>query len=365
MSDFLQMNLSKEILPTIKKLNFTTPTEIQKKAIPLALEGHDLIASAQTGSGKTIAFLLPMLTRLINHQAKAALILAPTRELVIQISDVLKKFSNKDFQLRSAILIGGLSMNPQIQALQMKPKVIIATPGRLNDHIRRRSMNMNLVDLLIVDEADRMFDMGFAPQLQEIFKHLNKKRQTLLFSATFPKEVKDLTKKILVNPKEVTLQISSAPPVEISQSTLNVKFDRKNDTITNILKKRQNKMEQILIFARTQHRAERLSNFLKHQGIKNISIHGGRSQMQRLKAIEGFRVGTFRVMVATDIAARGLDIPQVAQVINYDLPATPEDYIHRIGRTGRAGRTGEALSFVTQEDNGNWRYISKKLNLSL
>ncbi len=351
-------SVPKAILDSLAALRFQTPTPIQAKAIPVALAGRDLIGSAQTGSGKTAAFCIPILTRLMTGTAGTALVLVPTRELACQIEAFWKTLTRSIPGMRSANLIGGLPMRPQMQALSAKPRFIIATPGRLIDHLQRRSVRLSDVAFLVLDEADRMLDMGFAPQLSEILKHLPKNRQTLFFTATWAKELDRLAHRYLVNPVQVAAgQISQAAP-EIHQSVISTTVQRKNETLLAELKARQG---SVLVFARTKSRTDRVTRYLLSYGIQANRLHGGRSQGQRTAALTAFRRGQVRVLVATDIAARGIDVSQIAHVVNYDLPQSSDDYIHRIGRTGRAGAKGHAVSLVTPEDRSQWREISRLL----
>ncbi len=339
-------------------MKFTTPTPIQAKAIPVALSHRDLIGCAQTGTGKTAAFSIPIITRLMKQKEKTALILVPTRELAAQVCEVINQLLLFIPDLKVVSVIGGVSMQPQLRALAKKPRIIVATPGRLVDHLHRGSVSLSKVEILTLDEADRMLDMGFAPQLNEILRFLPKTRQTLFFSATLPANILKLAQKFLKDPIQVAAEVEQKAPVKISQKVVHVDAKLKNAMVLDELNAREG---TVLIFARTQHRTDRLAKFLDGYGVSVARIHGGRTQGQRTRALDGFRKGAFRILVATDIAARGLDIDHVAHVINYDLPQVPEDYIHRIGRTGRAGRSGQALSLVAGEDKANWKEIEKLL----
>ena len=358
MQSFQESNLIlDELKRALTQMGFTKPTDVQRQAIPIALESRDLMVSSQTGSGKTIAFLIPLLTGLLKNREFAGLILVPTRELAMQVYNVLVDISKHCPAMSGVVLVGGTPMGPQLRKLQKGPRVIIATPGRLLDHLRRRSANLNKVSYFVLDEADRMFDMGFIGQLKQIAAQLPRERQNLLFSATFPPEVKKLAQSLLRNPFEISLQKVQAAPVEIEQKVLEVSHDKKNNEVLNTLNTTQG---STLIFARTQHRADRLAKYLHNFGISVSLIHGGRTQGQRNRSIADFRSGVSRVLVATDVASRGIDVPHVAYVLNYDVPQCPEDYIHRIGRTGRAGQKGQALSFVTREDRKTWALITRK-----
>lgn len=346
-----------ELKLALKQMGFEKPTDVQSQAIPAGLEGRDLLVSSQTGSGKTVAFLVPLITKIIKNKDLMGLIVVPTRELAMQVRDVLMDITDNSRSITGAVLVGGVAMGGQLQRLQRGPRIIVATPGRLLDHVRRRSVNLKKVNFFILDEADRMFDMGFLGQLKEIVAQLPAERQNLMFSATFPPEVKKLAQNLLKNPLEITMQKVQAAPVEIEQRVLEVTHDKKNEEVLNLLNATEG---SALVFARTQHRADRLAKYLHGFGVKVALIHGGRTQGQRNKSIYDFRNGVSRVLVATDIASRGIDVPHVAYVLNYDLPQCPEDYIHRIGRTGRAGQKGQAVSFVTAEDRKAWSWITGK-----
>jgi hypothetical protein len=302
-----------------------------------------------------------MISRLLKNPHKTGLILVPTRELGSQILEVLTKLTLFSPEIRSILLIGGMSMKAQVKAAQTKPRIIVATPGRLVDHLKRGNVTLSSVEVLVLDEADRMLDMGFAPQLNEILRFLPKARQTLFFSATLPSNIEKLSARYLRDPVRVTVGAVSEPVKKIQQSVIQTLVAKKNDTLLDELNLRKG---SILVFARTQSRTDRVARYLTEYGLKVTRIHGGRSQGQRNAAVAGFKDGKFRIMVATDIAARGIDIPHIAHVINYDLPQVPEDYIHRIGRTARAGAEGEAVSFITPEDRQQWREISKLLERS-
>ncbi len=356
MNTFQELSLPLALEKALREMGFNQPTPIQAQAIPVALERRDLMGCAQTGTGKTAAFGIPVLTRLLKAPQKLALILAPTRELAAQIVGVLDQLSRFAPELKSTLLIGGASMKPQIKALSRRPRLIVATPGRLVDHLNRGTVTLSQVEVLVLDEADRMLDMGFAPQLQKILRFLPKTRQTLLFSATFPPYIQKLAKQFLKDPIEVKVGANSQPVSAIHQSVIQTVPTQKNEVLVGELEKREG---SILIFARTQSRTDRLARFLEHRGLPVGRIHGGRTQGQRQTAISGFREGRFRILVATDIAARGIDISHIAHVINYDLPQAAEDYVHRIGRTARAGARGEALSLLIPEDRAQWVEICR------
>jgi ATP-dependent RNA helicase DeaD len=362
LSTFQDFKLPGALDRALQLMQFTKPTPVQAKAIPIALTGRDLIASAQTGTGKTAAFCIPLAVKLLNEPQKSALILVPTRELALQIEVFWNKLSQFTPTLKSVSLIGGASFSAQIRSLNhRKPRVLIATPGRLVDHLQRKTVNLNAVNTLVLDEADRMLDMGFAYQLSRILEFLPAQRQTLLFSATWDSNLGRLVEKNLKNPERIVIGAVSQAATTIEQETVSTTVPQKNDTLLNELNQRQG---SILVFARTQARTDRLARFLLSYGLDVDRLHGGRTQGQRNSALTAFRNGRIRILVATDIAARGIDVAEIAHVINYDLPQAPEDYIHRIGRTGRAGHKGQALSLLTPEDRSQWKEISSLLNFS-
>ena len=358
MNSFQELNLPKPLSRAIEGMSFTTPTPIQAQSIPVALSGRDILACAQTGSGKTAAFAIPILSKLLEKPDQMMLILVPTRELSTQVTDVFRQLCFHSPSIRVVSLIGGVSMQPQLRALSKGHHVIVATPGRLVDHLERKSITLQKLSMLVLDEADRMLDMGFAPQLKQIFKYLPKERQTLLFSATLPAHIQELANSLLKSPAQIRIgAVSSAVPT-IQQSTKHVIQTEKNNAILDEINARQG---SILIFGRTQRRVDRLAKYLASYGVETGRIHGGRTQGQRNRALDDFRSEKTRVLVATDIAARGIDIDHVAHVINYDLPQVAEDYVHRIGRTARAGRKGEALSLISAEEKPLWKEIEKLL----
>lgn len=361
MSTFSSFKLPAVLDRALTKMEFTTPTPIQSQAIPVAMDGKDLIATAQTGTGKTAAFSLPTATHLMENPHITALVLAPTRELALQIEMFWKELTQFVPDLKAVCVIGGTSMSMQMKGLARNPRLIIATPGRLVDHLQRRTVNLNKLGILILDEADRMLDMGFAPQLNQIIRVLPKDRQTLLFSATWPSSLDQLAKKYLNRPERIAVGQTSRAANTVQQSAIETTAPKKNQTLLDQLTVRQG---SVLIFVRTQSRTDRLARYLDAEGIEVGRIHGGRSQPQRTSALANFKAGRIRVLCATDIAARGIDVTEIAHVINYDLPQVAEDYIHRIGRTGRAGSTGQALSILTPEDRQQWRDISSLLKKS-
>jgi len=339
-------------------MDFQTMTPIQEQAIPVALECRDLIGLSQTGTGKTAAFSIPIVARLIAEPETSALILVPTRELANQITEVMKDLTRHNPELRTLMLIGGMSMQPQLRQIQKGYRIVIATPGRLLDHLQRKKSILSHASIVVLDEADRMLDMGFAPQLKQIFPALPSQRQTLLFSATFPKEIETMAQKLMKNPVKIQAGAISVPVTNINQRAVRMGGSQKNDRLLDEINTREGSM---LVFVRTQRRVDRVAKFLKGYGLEVGSLHGGKSQGQRNRAIQGFRDETFRILCATDIVARGLDISHVAHVVNYDLPQVPEDYVHRIGRTARNGRNGESISFIASEEIELWKGIEKLL----
>jgi superfamily II DNA/RNA helicase len=356
---FTDISMPAEVQKALASMKFTNATEIQSEAIPLAMEGKDMIGCAATGTGKTAAYTIPMIAKLLENPTMTALVLVPTRELAQQVSDVVRDLTQATRAVPQVVLIGGAPMRPQIMALQRRPRIIVATPGRLMDHLRSRRVSLDKVEFLVLDEADRMLDMGFEPQLQEILKHVPKKRQTLLFSATLPGNIEKLAAQYLNEPKRITIGVISKPAAKIKQSAIETHRSEKNTVLVAELNKREG---AIIVFVKTKFGTDEVAEHLHDEGFSVTLIHGDRSQAQRGRAIEGFRAGKYRVLVATDVAARGLDIPAIRHVINYDLPMSSEDYVHRIGRTARAGAEGEAVSLITPADRGAWRRISRLMN---
>lgn len=356
MKSFQDMALAPELKVALNNLKFEKPTEIQAAVYEIALEGSDLMACAETGSGKTGAYSIPMVSKLVEDQKACALILAPTRELVHQISEFIRELISTTENLRVTSLVGGADIKKQLRALKNRPRIIVATPGRLIDHLKRQSLKLGHTELLVLDEGDRMLDMGFAPQLDQILKYLPKKRQTMLFSATLPPKVKQLAEAYTVKPKSISVGRASLPVAAIKQSIVQLKHKEKKDRILDELNERDG---AIIVFSRTKHGTDALAKNLKSYGHQVDIIHGGRSQGQRNKAIQSFKQGRSRILCATDIAARGIDIPTVEHVINFDLPMSHEDYVHRIGRTARNGAKGEAVSFVTPDEHRSWQMIAR------
>lgn len=357
MTSFKTFSLPFFLLESLERMRITIPTPIQEEAIPAGLEGLDLLASAQTGTGKTLAYLLPLITNLLNSSKSSGLILAPTRELAAQIQDTAKALLGK--KVGVVLLIGGESMVRQISDLKRNPRLIIGTPGRINDHIKRKTLKLQEAHFLVLDETDRMLDMGFSEDLNKIIQQLPPVRQTLMFSATMPPSIKTLSLTYLKNPKHISVGSTTEPTIKIKQQTLKTLA---TDKFPSLLKELTEREGSIIVFVKTKHGAERLAEKLTRQNHHASAIHGDLKQRRRDEVIRDFRNLKKRIMVATDIAARGLDIPHIRHVINYDLPQCPEDYIHRIGRTGRAGMEGHALSLVSPEENQKWKRIHKLIH---
>ncbi|KAJ6645062.1 DEAD-box ATP-dependent RNA helicase CshA [Pseudolycoriella hygida] len=350
-------NLPEEIITSLERMKIISPTEIQKEAIPIAMQGNDILASSQTGSGKTLAYLLPIINSYIKTKTMS-LILVPTRELATQVGDTLTKLVST-IKLPTATLIGGQPMYKQFAQLKANPKVVIGTPGRIIDHLVRGSLRLDATQLVVLDEMDRMLDMGMKEQLEEINKYLASKRQVLMFSATMPKHIIELSKKYVVNPTRISVGSSTKAAVQITQETMRVTDKEK---FPELIKQLNTRKGSIIIFVKTKRGADQLAKMLKLENHKVAAIHGDLSQGRRERVISLFRSSKHRIMVATDVIARGVDIPHTQHVINYDLPMCPEDYVHRIGRTGRAGATGAALSFISPEDNMRWKAIDRLIN---
>jgi ATP-dependent RNA helicase RhlE len=365
---FETLGLAPELTRALADVGYTIPTPIQAEAIPLVLAGHDLMGGAQTGTGKTAAFALPLLHRLAQAPAMRgprkprALVLTPTRELAVQVNDSLRTYG-KHLRLGSTTVYGGAGMQPQVDALRRGVDILVACPGRLIDHLQQRSVDLSGIEILVLDEADRMLDMGFLPSIKRILDKLPKQRQTLLFSATFEDSIKKLALEFLHDPKEVQVTVRNAVATSVTHVMHPVDGSRKRDLLIDILSKRY--QDQILVFGRTKHGCNRLAEQLEKAGISAVAIHGNKSQSQRLKALRDFKSGDARILVATDVAARGLDIPLLPLVINYDLPMVAEDYVHRIGRTGRAGASGEAVSLVEPDQAQLLRQIQRLLKADI
>ncbi|MBE0683909.1 MAG: DEAD/DEAH box helicase [Anaerolineales bacterium] len=355
--DFTQFNLDPRLMQGIKKAGYDTATPIQEAAIPAALRGRDIIGTAQTGTGKTAAFVLPILNKLLTGQRNVTrtLIVTPTRELAEQIHDVIKVLS-VGTKLKSATIYGGVGAAPQIQALRNGAEILVACPGRLLDLIQQGHAKMNHIEILVLDEADRMFDMGFLPDVRRIVKAVPEKRQTMMFSATFPADVELLAQQALKQPQKIAMGIIK-PAHTVTHALYPVPPHLKSALLLELLKRTDT--NSVLVFTRTKYRAQKVSQQILRAGFKVTSLHGDRSQGQRQTALKDFKSGTHPIMVATDIAARGLDVENISHVINYDMPDTADAYIHRIGRTGRAQRTGDAFTLITEEDKDMIRILER------
>jgi ATP-dependent RNA helicase RhlE len=363
-SCFADLNLHPKLLTAVTNLGFVTPTAIQRDAIPVVLTGSDVIGVAQTGTGKTLAFGLPILNRFLKANGRCSgrsLIILPTRELAIQVEETLHKIG-KTFGLRTAILIGGAPMRPQQSSLRANPDVIVATPGRLIDHLQTHALDLRTVDTLVLDEADRMLDMGFEPQIKQILRAVPVERQTLLFSATMPPKIVDIAKKYMYEPTRVEVAQQGTTVKAISQELYVVPQENKNDLLADLL---YDYKGTVLVFARTRSRAARIARFVKKADHTAAEIHSDRSLLQRRAALDGFKSGKYRVLVATDIAARGIDVSDIELVVNYDLPDNAEDYVHRIGRTGRAGKSGHAISFAAPDQASDVRDIERLIRINV
>ncbi len=349
---FTSLGLSAQLLDAIAEQGYDTPSPIQAQAIPAVIEGRDVMAAAQTGTGKTAGFTLPILERLSKGQrAQAnqarALILTPTRELAAQVEKSVETYG-KNLPLRSTVVFGGVKINPQMIKLRKGVDILVATPGRLLDLYNQNAVRFNNLEVLVLDEADRMLDMGFIHDIRKIISFLPKQRQNLMFSATFSNDIRNLAKGMVHNPVEISVSPRNTTVKSVKQSICPVDKKQKSALLMHLIS--QNRWQQVLVFSKTKHGANRLAKYLENYGIRSAAIHGNKSQGARTKALANFKSGSVQVLVATDIAARGLDIDQLPHVVNFDLPNVPEDYVHRIGRTGRAGATGEAISLVSADE---------------
>jgi ATP-dependent RNA helicase RhlE len=368
---FDTLGLSADLLRTVAEEGYTEPTPVQERAIPLILQGRDILAAAQTGTGKTAAFTLPILDLLRQHANTSfsparhpvrVLILVPTRELAVQVDESVHTYG-RTVPLRSTVVYGGMPMEPQIKALRSGVEILVATPGRLLDLVGQKVANLGQVEILVLDEADRMLDMGFLPDIQRIIALLPPKRQNLMFSATFADEIRRLSKTILNDPVEVEVAPRNATVDAIHQLVYPVDRDRKEELLAHLIRK--DDLRQLLVFTRTKIGATRLATWLDRQGLNAVAIHSDRSQPERTRALEEFKSGEIRVLVATDVAARGLDIEDLPYVVNFELPWNPQDYVHRIGRTGRAGATGEAISLVCIDETDLLRGVQRLLRKAI
>ncbi|MGO4830422.1 DEAD/DEAH box helicase, partial [Cupriavidus sp. 2KB_15] len=364
---FSELGLSDKLVRAVAEQGYTTPTPIQAQAIPAILKGGDLLAGAQTGTGKTAGFTLPLLQLLSQSPASRepvrgqrapvrALVLTPTRELAAQVEESVRNYG-KYVKLRSMVMFGGVGINPQIEQLKRGVDIVVATPGRLLDHLSQRTIDLSHVEMLVLDEADRMLDMGFIHDIRKILNVLPPKRQNLLFSATFSDEIRGLADRLLDNPASIEVARRNTTAETVAQRVYPVDRERKRELLAHLV--REHDWHQVLVFTRTKHGANRLAEQLDKEGLSALAIHGNKSQSARTRALTEFKAGTLRLLVATDIAARGIDIDQLPHVVNYDLPNVPEDYVHRIGRTGRAGAEGEAISLVCVDEAALLRDIER------
>jgi ATP-dependent RNA helicase RhlE len=368
---FENLGLSADLLATVAREGYTEPTPVQSAAIPLIMAGRDVLAAAQTGTGKTAAFVLPILENLRHHgnagfsparHPVRVLILTPTRELAVQISEAVKTYG-RGVPLRSAVVYGGTRIDPEIKMLWNGVEILVATPGRLLDHIGQRSVNLTAVEILVLDEADRMLDMGFIPDVRKIVASIPAKRQTLLFSATFSDDIRQLAGEFLTDPETVEVAARNSIADNLTQVLYPVDSERKADLLLHLIKRDQ--MEQVLVFTRSKLGASRLASYLDRRGVSTSAIHGDRSQPERTRALAAFKGRFVKVLVATDVASRGLDIEDLPYVVNFELPNDPQDYIHRIGRTGRAGASGTAISLVSPDEVEELRGVQRLLRKAI
>ncbi len=355
------LGIAPKLLEILDNLKFVTPTPIQKQSIPAAIEGRDLMGIAQTGTGKTLAFGIPMIQKLATQKGQKGLVILPTRELALQVNESLMKLG-RTIGLKTAVLIGGESISRQMRAVRQNPHIIIATPGRLIDHLEQRSVNLNNVGVLVLDEADHMLDMGFAPQINKILQSVPANRQTMLFSATMPQEIVSIATKYMKLPLRVEVAPSGTVARRVTQELFFVTKESKLQLLEKILSDYRG---SVLVFSRTKFAAKKIARVVRNMGHASAEIHSNRSLNQRLEALSGFKLGKYRVLVATDIAARGIDVSGIELVINYDLPENPEDYVHRIGRTGRANHEGHAISFATPDQSWDVKSIEKLIKIKL
>lgn len=361
---FDALGLKKSVIKAIKNLGYCAPTPVQAEFIPVALQGRDALASAKTGSGKTSAYTIPVLNFLLDNEEKTALFVAPTRELAQQIQSVFRELA-KDTDINTALITGGKNMQGQLRKLKTNPRVIIGTPGRLNDHLKRKSLKLDNAAIVVWDETDRMLDLGFAEQIEEIISFLPEQKQTLMLSATFPPRVLKLAEKYLNNPQKVIIGELNNPSDNVTKKNIKIEGNDKLKKLTALLRETKG---QILVFVQTQRAAAEITRYLKKNLFDAAALHGGLKQKDRDAAIKGFREHSFKILIATDVAARGLDIPDISAVINYEPPQVPEEYIHRLGRTGRYDRTGICFNLIARADRTLWKqvraFLDKKYTLS-
>tara|TARA_R110001592_G_scaffold3525_12_gene19927 strand:+ start:23037 stop:24920 length:1884 start_codon:yes stop_codon:yes gene_type:complete len=358
MKNFDGLGLNSVLQDSLARMKYTVPTPIQAQAIPVALDGRDILGSAQTGTGKTAAFAIPLVEALLNDERKCALVMTPTRELGKQVMEIMQQLLGPKSNIKTAFLIGGESMNKQYAQLKRRPRLVVGTPGRINDHLERRNLHLDQTRFLVLDETDRMLDMGFSIQIDRIVKHIPDDRQTLLFSATMPKNIIKMADKYQHNPERIAIGSSINVAENIDQKVVRVDQDKKYEVLTDELDVRGG---SVIVFVKTKRGADKLARKLQDHDYKADAIHGDLKQSKRDRVIKAYRGKAFRILVATDVVARGLDVPHVEHVINYDLPQVPEDYIHRIGRTARAGAKGESLCLITPQDGRKWHAIEQML----
>lgn len=348
--------LAPQVLASLERMKFETPTPIQAQAIPLAMQGRDILGSAQTGTGKTGAFAIPLVSKLLTNEINSALIMTPTRELAVQVLESIHQILGKNSNISTALLIGGEDIHRQFFQLRRNPRIIVGTPGRINDHLERRTVNLTKTNYLVLDETDRMLDMGFGQQIDRIVAQMTSTRQTMMFSATMPKNIQQMAAKYLNNPERIQVGSCLQPVESIQQESIRLADGQKYEQLLKELKAREG---TVIVFVKTKYSAQTIADRLYDDFLEAEAIHGNLRQNKRDKVIKGFRDKKFRILVATDVAARGLDVPHIAHVINHDLPQCPEDYIHRIGRTARAGATGKAVNFITNKEDKLWRAIQR------
>ena len=362
MDNFQSFCLSASLYKSLDKVNITKPTEVQQQAIPQATEGKDVIVSAPTGTGKTLAFVVPILDRLIRHTCEGGIIVTPTREIATQVHSVIKPLLSFEKDIKAALLIGGSDMSKQLKQLQNKPRLIIGTPGRINDHIKRKSLKLDKVDMIVLDEMDRMLDMGFSEDIDKIFGKVSQNKQVMMFSATIAPSIVRISQKYLNNPVTITVEGEEKVNTNVKQNFAHIKSEEKYDTLVEKLKK--DPFETSIIFVKTKKGTESLAKKLSKDSFSTKAIHGDLRQAQREKIISRLRKKEYNVIVATDVAARGIDVPHIKYVINYNIPTKAEDYVHRVGRTGRAGQEGEALTLVSSDEKKEWRALECYLDPS-
>ena len=359
-NSFHGLGIAPKVLEVLNRYGFVKPTPIQHQCIPIAIEGKDIVGIAQTGTGKTLAFGIPMLQSLIQEEGEG-LVVVPTRELAMQVNEALQQIGS-EIGIHSVVLIGGEPMEQQIKLLRSSPQVLIATPGRLNDHLQQRTVFLRSTRILVLDEADRMLDMGFYPQIQNILEHLPQKRQTMLFSATIPPEIIRVATRYMKLPVSVEVAPSGTTAAEVSQELFFVESKDKTHLLLTLLSQYQG---SVLVFAKTKVGARKLARQIRLSGHRTADLHSDRSLAQRIDALEGFKIGKYRVLIATDIAARGIDVTGIELVVNYDLPMNTQDYVHRIGRTGRAGSVGHAISFAMPHQKRDVKAIEKLIRMAV